>query len=69
MEYLRILLMNMQQNMNEDKQLPCTEKLVFDTEKQATGAAVAVGYQRGTKLKAYKCKHCGLWHLASHYQA
>jgi hypothetical protein len=45
--------------------LPCADKLVFDTEKQAKVAANVAEYQHGTKLKAYKCRHCGLWHLAS----
>lgn len=51
--------------MTEDKELPCADKLAFDSKSQAEGSAVAIKWQRGTKLKAYVCKHCGLWHLAS----
>ncbi len=46
-------------------QLPCSEKLAFDTKKQADAAAVVAELQRNVKLKSYKCNHCSLWHLAS----
>lgn len=50
----------------EDKELlPCADKIVFDTKKAAQTAATVAMYQHGTKLKPYKCQHCGLWHLAS----
>lgn len=55
-------------NNNEATVLPCEGKLVFDTRKQAQDTATAVAYQRGAKLKPYKCGHCALWHLASDYQ-
>lgn len=45
--------------------LPCADKLVFDTKAQAQASAVALAWQRGSKLKAYRCTHCGLWHLSS----
>lgn len=45
--------------------LPCVDKLAFDTQKQAKAAATVADFQHGTKLKAYKCKHCQLWHLSS----
>lgn len=45
--------------------LPCVEKLSFDSKEAATGAAVYAKHRHGTKLKVYRCKHCGLWHLAS----
>lgn len=51
--------------MESEVTLPCAEKLTFDTKEQAEGSKVAIHWQRGTKLKAYKCRHCGLWHLAS----
>lgn len=51
--------------IEEKPPLPCSDKLVFNTKKEADAAAVAVDWQRGTKLKSYKCKHCGLWHLSS----
>ncbi|HVS58156.1 MAG TPA: hypothetical protein VHD60_00245 [Candidatus Saccharimonadales bacterium] len=46
-------------------ELPCQDKLAFDTEKQARAAATTAEYQHGTKLKVYHCRHCGLWHLSS----
>lgn len=44
---------------------PCEEKLVFDSQKAAEGAALYAQYLHGSKLKVYKCSHCSLWHLAS----
>lgn len=50
-----------------DIQKPCVEKLAFDTKKAAEATAVVASYQHGTQLKAYVCRYCGLWHLASFY--
>lgn len=47
--------------------LPCTDKLAFDDKKSAQATATAVEYQRGSKLRPYKCKHCKLWHLATDF--
>lgn len=47
--------------------LACEEKLKFATHKEANGAAVVALHNHGTKLKAYKCRDCGWWHLASNY--
>ena len=52
--------------MNDTPVPPCNEKLAFDTQKQARAAAVVAEHQRGTKLRTYRCRHCGLWHLASY---
>ncbi len=53
--------------MSDDEQiLPCWEKVVFDTKTEATAAGLAADWQHGSTLKAYKCRHCGLWHLATH---
>jgi len=49
----------------EKTDLPCAEKLAFDTKKEAQAAATTVEWQRDIKLKPYKCRHCGLWHLTS----
>jgi len=49
----------------ENKNLPCQEKLAFDTKEAAEGAATYTMYRHGTKLKVYVCTHCDLWHLAS----
>lgn len=46
-------------------QLPCAEKLAFQTKEAAEGAAVYAKHRHGTKLKVYQCKDCQLWHLAS----
>jgi hypothetical protein len=45
--------------------LPCADKLAFETKKDAEATALAADWQHGTILKPYKCKHCGLWHLSS----
>ncbi|HUP26522.1 MAG TPA: hypothetical protein VM124_02655 [Candidatus Limnocylindrales bacterium] len=49
----------------DTEQLACADKITYDTKSQAVGAAAAVDWQHGTKLKAYKCRHCHLWHLSS----
>lgn len=49
----------------EEAVLPCKDKLVFDTKQQAETTAVVVDWQHGTKVHAYKCRHCHLWHLSS----
>ncbi len=49
----------------ETDEKPCKDKLVLDSKKEAENMAVAVDWQRGTQLKAYKCHHCHLWHLSS----
>jgi hypothetical protein len=52
--------------MNEDAEaLPCSDKLGFDSLKEAKATAVTAEYQYGNKLKVYHCRHCKLWHLAS----
>jgi hypothetical protein len=50
---------------DEPEPLPCADKLAFDTEAAARASANVAEYQHGTKLKAYVCRHCGLWHLSS----
>lgn len=53
--------------METEHEMPCTGKLAFDTQKAAEAAAVVADFQHGTKLRAYKCKHCGLWHMSTSY--
>lgn len=50
---------------DESEKTKCAQKLVFNSRKEAEASAVALEHQRGVKLKAYKCRHCGLWHLSS----
>lgn len=45
----------------------CAEKLAFEEKQQAQDAATVAAYQRGAKLKVYRCRECHLWHLSSHY--
>jgi len=55
-------------NDDQDKKLPCSEKVAFDTKKEASSAGLAADWQHGATLKAYNCKHCDLWHLATDYK-
>jgi hypothetical protein len=50
---------------DEESALPCTDKLAFDTRREAEVAAIVAKYQRGIQLKAYVCRYCRLWHLSS----
>jgi hypothetical protein len=45
--------------------LPCAEKMVFDTKEEAEAIGTAAEWQYGGALKAYRCRHCHLWHLSS----
>jgi hypothetical protein len=49
---------------NKDE-LPCADKMVFDTRLQAQATATAADWQHGSTLKAYKCRYCHLYHLSS----
>ncbi len=51
--------------MEEADELPCHDKIAFDTQEQAQAAATVAEYQHGTKLHVYLCRYCGLWHLSS----
>lgn len=50
---------------NNAPEIPCKDKIAFDTVKQANTAALVADYQHGIPLKPYLCKYCGLWHLTS----
>lgn len=50
---------------DDDQALPCAEKIVYETKSAAEGAAAAADWQHGISLKAYRCRHCQLWHLAT----
>jgi hypothetical protein len=47
--------------------LLCDKKMSFGSKIEAENTATVTEYQRGTKLIAYKCRGCGLWHLSSNY--
>ena len=52
--------------MTEDTdELPCVNKMCFDSEDQAMDTAVVTEYQHSSQVKPYECRHCRLWHLAS----
>ena len=50
---------------NISKELPCKDKLAFNTKQEAKTSATVAKYRYGNKLYAYICQHCGLWHLSS----
>ncbi len=54
--------------MEETEQLACADKISFDAKAQAEGAAVAANWQHDISSKAYKCRHCHLWHLSSNFE-
>ncbi|MGB4800861.1 MAG: hypothetical protein WBP03_05095 [Candidatus Saccharimonadales bacterium] len=45
--------------------LPCADKIAFDSKKQAEATATTSAYWYGTRPHAYRCSHCGLWHLST----
>ena len=45
--------------------LPCAGKLAFDTVQAARATATVSEHRYGTKLKVYKCRYCGLYHLST----
>ncbi len=51
---------------NSDDQLPCADKMSFDTQKEAQATATVARHRYGGSVKPYRCTHCNLWHLASH---
>ena len=53
--------------MNDDTEntLPCADKMVFDSQKEAQSTALAADWQHGASLKSYRCRYCHLWHLSS----
>lgn len=46
-------------------ELPCADKLAFGTKREAEASGAIAEWRHGSALKAYKCKYCDLWHLAS----
>jgi len=56
--------------MDEPAVPKCIDKLAFATQKEAWTAATVARFQygAGSRLKAYHCRVCKLWHLASKYE-
>jgi len=50
---------------DEAETLPCSEKLAFDTKREADATANVVQYRYGSIVRSYQCRYCGLWHLSS----
>lgn len=49
----------------ENPEPPCADKLAYDSKEQALAAAATLEWQRGSSLRPYRCRYCGLWHLTS----
>jgi hypothetical protein len=49
----------------DEAALPCADKLAFDSEKEALDQARVIKWRHGSKMKAYQCRYCDLWHLSS----
>ena len=50
-------------------ELPCVDKIAFDTPEAAQATSTVSEWRYGGKLKVYKCRHCHLYHLASEYES
>jgi len=48
--------------------LPCADKLAFDTPEAAQATATVSEHRYGGRLKVYRCRYCGLYHLSSTYE-
>ena len=57
--------------MQEEDTKSCEDKIAFATKREAETAATVAKWEHGSqpqsKLIAYKCKECDLFHLASKY--
>lgn len=54
----------------QDRADNCLAKLTWQTRELAIAAAAYSAYQYGDgsdRPSPYRCKHCGLWHLARNY--
>lgn len=51
--------------MDVASELPCKDKIAFETKKDADGTKALAKHRYGSILVVYKCKHCLLWHLAT----
>jgi hypothetical protein len=44
-------------------------KLAFASKKEAIASATVAQWRYNSRLKAYQCKQCGQWHLATDYES
>jgi hypothetical protein len=51
----------------EEVILPCADKLSFDSIAAAQATGTVSKWRYGSKLKAYKCRFCRLYHLSTAY--
>ena len=51
--------------MSETTELPCADKVAFDTREKADATATTSEWWYGTKMQAYVCQYCHLWHLST----
>lgn len=49
----------------DSPELPCKDKLAFDTRREAAATATVVRYRYGGYMRVYLCRYCQLWHLSS----
>jgi hypothetical protein len=45
--------------------LPCADKLTFETPEAARATGTVSEWRYGSNLKVYKCRYCHLYHLSS----
>lgn len=45
--------------------LPCADKLVFESVTAAEATGTVSAWRYGSNLKVYKCRYCHLYHLSS----
>lgn len=53
--------------MDDEQKLKCSDKMSFDSKREAVTTATVAGHQHGSKLNVYRCKNCNLWHLSSKF--
>ena len=56
-------------DIDQPAELPCKDKLAFDTRKEAEATANVAQYRYGSKMHVYVCRYCQLWHLSSNSEA
>lgn len=49
----------------EAPELPCADKITFDTRTAAQATAATSQYWYGSRPHPYRCDYCQLWHLST----